>query len=651
MAGTIGRNFVDKLLPELIENSDETLPYLPSKDCVYRIYRDVRFSNDKTPYKTRMSATFSKEVGKVKIMEKIFIDNDDDGKRLKEIVSEESFVEMFGEPRDSGKNKGKGKSERSKMEGVDKTHPEIEWLKLKSYWVQKKFTDEEVLSENFIQLVCEAAKAMSPLVEHLNDFIHPPPPAPEMQVGIDVVFVFDGTTEPTKLRKALLRRDAHCFKSNETMSTFSALSRSEKTTGMIPPLAYIAAITNLRELGVEMIFAEGEADGLVVEVAGERNGYAVSEDSDFFIFCSKVKGCKGYVPLGKMNFVWKLSEDQTQRMRESRQPDLDLNSETDADENDGLFISFNPPPLSSSIPSSSSDQHPSLHSVRFSQRMPLVSNVLKIEWENYLRSEESSSNLDKDGEDLPQVGLQALIVASVEHLLQINDAAIDEAFARSEHLNYSEEVQKVIRGIWKGIESYSLVHSTKSFDSNPNFNFFNYPETDIDQRGWEILKVYNENYSKGKINSILIEAMTSRQWISKQYLEDREEESTQAGACRRLRRWIYAIVFDVIGMGSDDSDHAGTQAEAEGESRFSISIDEYFRVGSNLNLSSVPVQSLIELMETEIMEAASFDSLDGEIFKQNFLSLLGSIKKMLAHSMAKTLQLNNCLLRFHLNLF
>lgn len=38
---------------------DETVRWVDPKDCIYRIYRDVRFSNDKTPYKTTFSAVIS----------------------------------------------------------------------------------------------------------------------------------------------------------------------------------------------------------------------------------------------------------------------------------------------------------------------------------------------------------------------------------------------------------------------------------------------------------------------------------------------------------------------------------------------------------------------------------------------------------------
>ncbi len=53
--------FTEAVLNDIMEKVDDTVPWLPTKDLVYRIYRDVRFSNDKTPYKTNLMASFSRE--------------------------------------------------------------------------------------------------------------------------------------------------------------------------------------------------------------------------------------------------------------------------------------------------------------------------------------------------------------------------------------------------------------------------------------------------------------------------------------------------------------------------------------------------------------------------------------------------------------
>ncbi|KNZ78886.1 hypothetical protein J132_09132 [Termitomyces sp. J132] len=51
--------FVEAVTDQITE-ADPQVPPLPSKDLIHRIYRDVRFSNDKTPYKSNFSASFSR---------------------------------------------------------------------------------------------------------------------------------------------------------------------------------------------------------------------------------------------------------------------------------------------------------------------------------------------------------------------------------------------------------------------------------------------------------------------------------------------------------------------------------------------------------------------------------------------------------------
>jgi Conserved hypothetical protein (DUF2461) len=50
--------FVESLTEKIAEK-DETIPELPPKDLVFRIYRDIRFSSDPTPYKVRVTQVVS----------------------------------------------------------------------------------------------------------------------------------------------------------------------------------------------------------------------------------------------------------------------------------------------------------------------------------------------------------------------------------------------------------------------------------------------------------------------------------------------------------------------------------------------------------------------------------------------------------------
>lgn len=53
------QTFVSKL-SEIVCDKDSTIPELPIKDIIYRIYRDMRFSSDPTPYKPYFSVTWSR---------------------------------------------------------------------------------------------------------------------------------------------------------------------------------------------------------------------------------------------------------------------------------------------------------------------------------------------------------------------------------------------------------------------------------------------------------------------------------------------------------------------------------------------------------------------------------------------------------------
>lgn len=87
------------------------------------------------------------------IIRKHIIDNTEQGRHLKAVVSSDEFVQVFGMPRTKSEKKKRGeKNPQNKkvnlwgspdelktcprMAGVTVDHPEIEWLKLKSFWVE-----------------------------------------------------------------------------------------------------------------------------------------------------------------------------------------------------------------------------------------------------------------------------------------------------------------------------------------------------------------------------------------------------------------------------------------------------------------------------------------------------------------------------------
>lgn len=191
--------FVEKVTDDLTEKVDTTVPWLPVKDVVYRIYRDVRFSNDKTPYKTNLMASFSRggrkgpfagyhvmikpggrsffaagrwqpEKEDLAEIRRHILEGTQEAAELKAAVESPDFVRWFGPAKPvKGKrcNLWGGDDELKvapKIPGVDKSHPSITWLKLRSFCSIHNFTDKEVLSPSFREKLVEIGISAEPLV-------------------------------------------------------------------------------------------------------------------------------------------------------------------------------------------------------------------------------------------------------------------------------------------------------------------------------------------------------------------------------------------------------------------------------------------------------------------------------------------------------
>lgn len=182
-------DFVARLLNSLMD-FDQSLAGLDPKKITFRIYRDVRFSKNKLPYKSNMSAGISPR-GKMvdepgvylhiepgnksfvaaglwmpepEPLAKIRQEIDYSGEVLKRIMNDRKFKKMYGtfETEYTLKNVPKG---------YEKDHPLADWLKLKSFVVSHNFTDEEVKNKNFMKAVIDAYKTAKPLNDFLKDAI------------------------------------------------------------------------------------------------------------------------------------------------------------------------------------------------------------------------------------------------------------------------------------------------------------------------------------------------------------------------------------------------------------------------------------------------------------------------------------------------
>ena len=170
---------------------DKDIAVLPLKDCTYRINRDVRFSKDKTPYKTNIAAYFAKGGKKsdasgyylhtepggafigagcwwphAKLLSAIRQEIDYNFKNWQKVLSEKQFRKVFGD------GVLKIHTLQRAPKGYEENNPAIEFLKLKSFNVIQKFTDAEMLQKDFVKLTAVKFKTVKPMINFLNKALH-----------------------------------------------------------------------------------------------------------------------------------------------------------------------------------------------------------------------------------------------------------------------------------------------------------------------------------------------------------------------------------------------------------------------------------------------------------------------------------------------
>ena len=155
---------------------------------LFRIYRDVRFSKNKLPYKTHFGGSFSRvkpalrggyylhiapndesfiatgfwEPNKedlLRIRKEIEMDEEE----MRGIINQSSLKDIWGNLI--------GDELVSAPRGFDKNHKAIDLIRKKQYIFTKKFTDKDVLSENFIYEVNIAFKAIRPYFNYMSDVL------------------------------------------------------------------------------------------------------------------------------------------------------------------------------------------------------------------------------------------------------------------------------------------------------------------------------------------------------------------------------------------------------------------------------------------------------------------------------------------------
>ena len=153
----------------------------------FRIYRDVRFSKNKTPYKINLSASMSRAGASRRggyymhiQPDKSFIaagfwapEKEDlfrirkewevDATELRELIHKKNFKDTWGEIA--------GEELKTAPKGFDKTHPNIDLIRKKQFIFTKKFSNKEVLDTNFVATVNKSFKMIRPYFDLMSNVL------------------------------------------------------------------------------------------------------------------------------------------------------------------------------------------------------------------------------------------------------------------------------------------------------------------------------------------------------------------------------------------------------------------------------------------------------------------------------------------------
>lgn len=180
-------DFTNGLIAAIAE-FDSSIGTLEAKDCHFRIYRDVRFSKNKDPYKTNMGAYIARGgkkgqfagyylhvepnvsfvsggiyMAETNILKKIRSDIETYSDNFLEIVENKNFKNSFVNLGDE--------SLKKVPQGFSPDSPVAQYLKLKHITPHHPLEDQDVTKEDAFDRIVEIYRVMFPLISFLNTAI------------------------------------------------------------------------------------------------------------------------------------------------------------------------------------------------------------------------------------------------------------------------------------------------------------------------------------------------------------------------------------------------------------------------------------------------------------------------------------------------
>jgi len=177
--------FADEFLNEMRKH--DLIETSSGKESLFRIYRDTRFSKDKTPYKTYWAGHFKRATkrlrggyyfqigpGETLAAGGFFNPNPVDLLRIrkdieqnfsdwKKLLSNKTLVKTFG--------KLLGEKVATAPKGFAKDNPAIDLLRHKQFYFERNFSDAEILSKNFLREMNNTFKNLRPYFDYMSEVL------------------------------------------------------------------------------------------------------------------------------------------------------------------------------------------------------------------------------------------------------------------------------------------------------------------------------------------------------------------------------------------------------------------------------------------------------------------------------------------------
>ncbi len=163
---------------------------LHPKRSLFRIYRDTRFSKDKTPYKTHVAAHavlrgrpkgyegsgyyMHIEPGEIFLGAGIYMPSSDQLKKIRRAISErpDKFLSVVEDKNFKRRFKAlEGEKLHRAPAGYPPNHPMVEWLKFKQFFVGVSWPEGKCYKKLFVKETAEVLRDATPLVRFLNEAI------------------------------------------------------------------------------------------------------------------------------------------------------------------------------------------------------------------------------------------------------------------------------------------------------------------------------------------------------------------------------------------------------------------------------------------------------------------------------------------------